>query len=365
MSLTPSEIVKHIKTYLPMFTDRFSQILSVSAASVGAGNILTITATAHGKSAGQYIVITAGVVRNALVSSSLIDPTVNFETGYDHDLTRPSLPNDDYYLTLGGFASVWDGQHEIIDVANRRNFEVNLPTGETLAPAVDGSQYLLEPLPKGVYQIDTVPDADTITVDLSSARSLPVGVVDDINVVGGFRISAAADYNRARNVYSAQATGDAYLFVIMTDTDVSKDRNNLNDSIAELSHNDINFLRLLQSFSTTVFLPTTEDTSGVDAQELAYDEIFAALLKTLFGYSITGSMFKSISVPSGMGPGEYNSAFYVHVYDWQLPFIINFEDGMPIAPDRAFRNIDYIHLVGGDDTDNMTVLGIDIDEVPL
>lgn len=357
--------MKHIKTYLPRFTDRFTETLTVSAASMGAGNILSLTSTAHGKTTGQYLMITAGTVRNVLTASVLDSPTVEFTTGYDHDLTRPNLPNDDDFLQLGGFGNVWDGEHEIIDVPNRRTFNVNLPEGETLAPALDGNQYLIEALPLGVYQIDTVPDVDTITIDLSSARDLPVGLVDDIVVISGFRIAAAADINRARNIYSTQAQGDAYLFVIMTDTDVSKDRNMLNDSIAELTRKDLMVLRLLQSFSTTVFLPTSEDLSGVDAQNLAYDEIFTALLKTLFGYSITGGMYKAVSVPSGMGPGEYNSAFYTHVYDWQLPFIINWADGMPIEPDRAFRDIDYYHLVGGVDTDGMTVLPNNLDEEPL
>lgn len=357
--------MRHIKTYLPLFTDKFSETLAISAASIEAGNVLTLTSVAHGKSVGQYLLVNAGQVRNALVASSLIDPTVRFTTAYDHDVTKPTLENDDYYLTLNGFGNVWDGEHEIIEVPNRQNFEVNLPTGETLAPAVDGSQYMLEAIPQGAFQIATVPDDDTITINYDSARELPVGIVDGIEIIDGFRICAAADYNRAREVYNRQETGKAYLFVIMTDIDVSKDRNIVNDSIAELTRKDLMLLRLLQSFSTTIFLPSTEDISGADVQELAYDEIFNALLKTIFGYAIDGSMYKCVVVPSGMGPGEYNSAFYVHVYDWQLSYIINFQDGMPFPPDRAFRDIDAYNLIGGDDTSNMTTLPNDLDEEPL
>lgn len=365
MSLTPSNIVSHLKTYLPRFTDKFTETLTVTSAAIGAANILTVTATNHGLLPGRYILITTGTVRNTLTASSLIDPTVEFTTAYDHDLTKPHLPNDDYYLTLGGFGNVWDGQHEIIEVPNRRNFEVNLPEGETSAPTVDGSQYLMENIPKGAYPIDTVPTADTFTVDLSAARSLPVGSIDNIEIITGFRISAAADINRAREVYSRQDTEKAYLFVIMTDTDTSRDRNILNDSIAELSRNHFMFLRLLYSFSTTVFIPTTEDISGANAQESAYGEIFDALIQSLFGFAIDGGMYKSISVPSSNGMGEYNSAYYTHVYEWQLPFVINWEDGIPFPEDTAFRDIDYNHLIGGDDTTPMTILPIDLDEEPL
>lgn len=382
MSLTPAAIVRHLKTYLPRFTSLFTESLTVSAAAISAGNILTITATGHGKSPGQYIVISAGTVRNNLVSSFYIDPVVEFTTEYPHDLTEPSLPNDDYYLTMGGFGNVWDGQHEIIGVPNRYTFQIDKPSGiftpgglyfpvpfpivfDDYAQPFDSGQYLSEAIPTGAYQIATTPDLDTITIDLSSTRSLPIGTVDDIEVISGYRISAAADINRARNVYSKQDQNKAYLFVIMTDTDVSKDRNIYNDAIAELTRKDLLFLRLLQSFSTTVFIPTSEEISGATAQGQAYDEIFKALLYSLYGYSIDGSMYRSIAVPAGMGPGEYNSAFYTHVYDWQLPYIINFEDAMPHDTDVAFRNIDYSHIINGDDTDDVTIDGIDLDEEPI
>lgn len=383
MSLKPSEIVTHLKKHLPRFTDLFTESLNVTAAAISSGNILTLTSVGHGKSPGQYVVISAGTVRNLITASTLIYPSVRFTTAYDHDLTQPSLPNDDWYLNMGGFGNNWDGQHEIVDVPNRRNFEILFPTGAIISgggigfpltfpitfvgysPVISGTEYLSEPIPKGAYPIATTPDLDTISIDLSAARTLPEGTVDDIKVVSGFRIAAAADINRATDIYSKQATGAAYLFVIMTDMDVSKDRNILNDSIAELTRKDLLFLRLLQSFSTTVFLPTTEDLSGIDAQELAYDEVFTALLKTLYGYSIDGSMYKAVSAPAGMGPGEYNSAYYTHVYDWQLPYIINFEDAMPHDTDVAFRNIDYSHIINGDDTDDVTIDGIDLDEEPI
>lgn len=365
MTLTPTDIVRHIKTYIPLFTDKFSEIIPISSASISVGNVLTITSIAHGKNTGQYVLINAGKVRNAIIVSSLIDATVRFTTTYDHDLTKPTLANDDYYLTLNGFGNVWDGTHEIIEVPNRKNFEIYLPDGETTAPIVDGSQYLLESIPQGIFQIASTPDDDTITIEFPSARDLPIGAVNDLEIIDGFRICAAADYNRAREVYNRQETNKAYLFVIMTDVDVAKDRNVLNDSIAELTRKDLMLLRLLQSFSTTVFLPATDDISGADVQQLAYDEIFNALLRTIFGFAIDGGMFKSVIVPSSMGPGEYNSAFYVHVYDWQLSYIINFEDGMPIPPDRAFRDIDAYNLIGGDDTENMTTLPNDLDEEPL
>lgn len=366
--ITPSDIVRHLKTYLPIFTDKFTETLTVSAAAISAGNILTVSSTAHGKTVGQSVVISSGTVRNPLVGSTLITGTlfdgVEFTTGTDHDLIRPSQPLDDQTLTLAGFGNVWDGEFTILNVRNRRNFTVALPSGETTAPPVDGSQYLIESLTFGVQTIATVPDVNTFTVDLSVAATLPIGPVDNLSVISGFRIAAAADFRRAEAAYSKQNTGEPYLFVIMTDTDVSKDRHTLNDGVAGLTRQDEMLLRLLQSFSTSVFIPTTEDLSGADAQDLAYGSVFGALLQALFGYEPDGSQIRYLNVPSGHGPGEYNSAYYVHVYDWQLPDVINYEDGFLEQPDVAFRDIEQTLKLFNDSEAEM-LLNINLDDEPL
>lgn len=365
MSLTPSTIVKHLKTYLPLHTSAFTDLLTISAASMGASNILTITSTAHGKSPGQYIVITGGTTRNILVGATLQpDDTVEFETGYDHDLTLPALPLDDQTLRLAGFGSVWDGDHSIIDVPNRRNFNVNLPTGETLAPTLDGNQYLVESIPTGAYQVATVPTADTFTIDLSTAPPMPLGTVDGVTVISGFRIAAAANFERAKAAYSEQGDGEYYLFVIMTDTDVNKDRHSLNDAVAGLTVQDERLIRLIQNFSTSVFIPTTGDLAGGDAQEYAYGELTEALLATLFAAPMDDSMIRYLAVPVGSGPGEYNSAYYVHVFDWQQMNVVNFEAGFNAQDDVAFRDISQALSVLADDQAQMT-LDIDLDVEPI
>lgn len=366
MSLTPSTIVKHLKTYLPLHTSAFTDLLTVSAASMGASNILTITSTAHGKSPGQYIVITGGTTRNILTAAVLqADDTVEFTTTIDHDLTLPALPLDDETLTMAGFGSVWDGEHNIADVPNRRNFNVGLPTGETLAPTIDGNQYLVESIPTGAYPVATVPTADTFTVDLSAAPPMPVGTVDGATVISGFRIAAAANFERAKAAYSEQGEYEPYLFVIFTDADVSKNRQTLNDGIASFTQQDARLLTILQNFSTTVFIPTTTEISGANAQDLAMDSIYVALLSSLYGAPFNdNSLIKYRTVPAGHGVGEFQSAYYVHVYDWQTPYAFDLEDGFIEQSDVAFRDIAQSLAILADSEAEMT-LNIALDDEPL
>lgn len=366
MAVTPTQIVQHLQKYLPRLTDRFTEVLSVSSAVMGASNILTVTSAGHGKSPGDNIVITAGTTRNTLTAATLqADDTVTFTTTYDHDLIRPTLAGDDQTLAMAGFAGIWDGDHDINDVSNRRNFNVPLPSGETLAPTLDGNQYLIDNIPLGVWAIDTTPTADTFTIDMSESVEQPQSAVDGLTIISGFRIAAAANFKRAQAAYSEQGNGDFYLFVIMTDTDVSKDRHTLNDGVAGLTAQDERLLRLLNNFSTAVFIPTTGDLAGGAAQDFAYGELSTALIGSLFCAPFnSGSLVPYLTVPVGHGPGEYNSAYYVHVYDWQAPTVINYSDGLLDPVDTAFRDIEQtIELFGDEDAEML--LNIDLDDDPI
>ena len=270
--------------------------------------------------------------------------TVKFTTKYEHDLTRPSKPLDDQTIILEGFGNVWDGEHQIIDVKNRMTFNIDLPSGETVAPSVDETQYLIENRKAGmvgVQKIASVVDVDNFTIDISDVPDLSPGPVDDLSIISGFRISAAANFDRAIATYSKQKDEEAYLFVILTDVDVSKDRHTLTDGVGSFTRQDMNKLTVLQQFSTTVFIPTAEDLAGIDAQEEVYGVIYSSLLASLFGFeSEDAQAIKYLTVPVGMGPAEYNTAYYAHVYDWQLPSTITYEDGFLQWPEVAFRDIE-------------------------
>ena len=365
--ITPGEIVSQLKKYLPIFTDRFTESLAVTSASVDASNIVTVASVAHGKTPGQPVVVSSGTTRNPLSASELVGTThVKFTTKYDHDLIRPSLPLDDQTITLDGFGSVWDDTFDIIDVPNRRTFVVLLPDGETTAPAVNETQYLIDTRTglAGVQVVATVPTVNSFTFDLSGVPPLPPGPVDGLGIISGFRISAAADFKRAQAVYTKQSAGDDYLFVIMTDGDISKDRHTLNDGVAGMNRQDMNLLRMLRNFSTVVFIATGDDLSGANAQDAAYSEIYSALLSTLFGFEQTDQVIKYGAVPTGDGVSEYNTAYYAHVYDWQIPGSITYQDGFLQQPDVAFRDIAQTLKLFNDAEAEITV-NINLDDVEL
>lgn len=363
--ITPSDVTKHLKTYLPQVIDLFTERFTVVTAS-SSGSVLSVEITGHGFSAGKKIVVNSAGTRNPIISAVLTtDDTVRFGTQFEHDLTEPQLSGDDQILTLSGVGGAWDGEHQIDSVPSRMFFEVELPSGETVAPAVGG--YLVGATGLGLQVIDTVVDADNFTIDISDLPDMPTGTVDGLTVVSGFRIAAAADIDRAEKAYSQQNTDEPYLFVIMGNVDPSKDRHTTNDGIAGFTAQDKMLLRLLQNFSTVVFYPTENDITGINATDALYGVIYNALIRVLYGFEFTDpdNAIAYVTVSAGHGEGKYNSAYLTHVYDWQLPAAITFENGFNMQPDVAFRDIEQSLLLHGDEFAEMTTnINLDDEETP-
>lgn len=365
--IKPTDIVTHLQEFLPAFTDLFSS--KITATATVSGNTVTVTSVAHGFLVGERLVIGGGNFTNDLASVvDNGDGTLRFETTDEHDLTEPKAVNDPTQLVLDGIGSPWDGAHTITSIPNRKHFEIAFPVGETVPPVI-ATGVLVEDRAAGIIgaqTVATVPDADTFTFIASNVPIFPTGTVQNLTVVGSIRIGGAADIFRAEAMYTKQAPNEAWLFVIMNDADVSKDRNTLNDGVATYTSQNFGKQTILQDFTTVVFLPTENDTTGFDAQSLAFDEIYRALVSALLGHFFPDSdtAERYVTVSNGHAPGRYNSAYYLHVYDWQSPTVITFDNGFLLEPDVAFRDIMSVWDNNSDEEAQLD-LNIDLDEETL
>lgn len=354
--ITPSQITLHLQRYLPSVTDKFSNRISVSSAS-SLSNIVTVnTASAHGLSVGGAVIISQGVVLNRL-PTAVLEPggIVRFGTEFDHDKTQGQLNLDTKTLTLSGFGSAFDGIHSIDMIPSRRFFDIALPSGETTAPTLDGNQYLHESLYNlyGVKSIASVPSDTSFTFEVSGAP-IPDGPISNMAVDASARVFAAKDIGTAEDYYTKSLLNQYAAFVIMTDADVSKDRHTDNDQVAGFTEQDYARLDITTSFSVAVFIPISTQHAGLDGQEDAYGEILRSLLQVLYRHRFnTESRMKYTTVLIGHGQSSIeNSAYYVHVYDWQQPETITYESGFVHFADQgnvAFRNIQSTWDVNDDD----------------
>lgn len=370
--LTPLDILTHLQTYLPALTTLFSDSISGATATV-AGNVVTVaTPSAHGLSPGTKVAFAAGQFQNPVTATFLNpDDTVRFTVGSDHDLTQPKFFDDPDELVLSGVGAPWDGTHKIVAVPNRRTFEVALPTGETTAPAPAG--LLVEDRPAGItglQTVATVPTSTTFTVDLSGVPDPPAGTVQSISVVTQIRVAGAEDAERAAQIYARSSASDAnarpWLFLMMTGTDASKDRETFSDAIAGFTVQDLRKQTLLQNFATIAILPTADDKTGFTAMSQAHSEIFRALASALYSFRFEDpdTSIRYVTVSNGHGPGTYDTSRYTHVYDWQVPTVVTYANGFDRQADVAFRDITQTLGLNSDEAAQL-VANIDLDDEPL
>jgi hypothetical protein len=327
--IKPSDIVKHLKKYIGLFTDEFTSYIPVTSATKSVSYI-DVVATDHGLSPGQTFILTGGSARNILTDVSIDGDLVTFTTGVDHDLIMPSKPLDQRTVNIIGI-----GEYEILAVPDRYRFTVSLG----YLPVLSGNEWLEMAIESGAYTVHSVVDEDNFNFGIVGYPELPTGIVDNLTLVKGFRVAGAADFERAVAAYSTQT--DPYLFVVMGDADTSKDRHTLNDSVAGFTRQNDLQLKIRQSFVTVIFIPTKNDMTGVNAQDKAYDPLLTAQMQCLLGYAgEDNNIIQYLTVPASHGSsGKYNSAYYSHSYSWEFTQVVDYQDGFTHWTDVAFRDI--------------------------
>ena len=368
--MKPSDIVEHLQRYLPHFTDIFSVALDVNTVSV-LGNVFTVnTLTPHGLSVGRKIIASGGRFENQITSAvDNGDGTVRFGTAQEHDMTEPKLSNDAKTFFLTGMGGAWDGVHDIQVIPNRMSFEIAYPAGETVPPVITTALLLEErdSVFLGDVEVNSVIDVNNFTFVVDDVPAFPTGDIELAVITKNVRITGASDIDRAEKFYTKNAPGEAFLFVIMNDADISKDRRMENDGIGVYAPQNKGKQYLLQDFSTVVFFPTDDSTTGFEAQDLAYGEIYRALVNVLLGFNFDDpdTVQKFLTITTGHAPGIYNTSYYSHVYNWQVPSVLTIEDnGFSLQEQAAFRAIDS-SWKNNSDPAAILELNVDTDIEPL
>ena len=145
-------------------------------------------------------------------------------------------------------------------------------------------------------------------------------------------------------------------FVSMNDVITSKDRNTLNDSQGTFTNGQDPRLRLIDGFSVFLVGNVTNEIAGVRLLDTFRHDLLSPLLKTLSGIRFdTGlqnnSDFKTILI--GQNVVLYNNAILIYQYNFQFTNDITLDDQAEECDTRAFSEIDYTQVIGGDDTDDM------------
>lgn len=371
-----ADIINQLRGVIPKYTDYFSDSLSVLTITASGGTATIVTSTAHGLSGGENIVLKDVLSKNFITNMTQSGLVFTLTTGADHDLTY-GWPEHEY-VTLSGFNQTeWNDSFYLLSVPNRRTFTVrsaNVIPGGLQFPLVfpwtwksfSGNEHLLENRIDGINGRYSVTVIDPVTLQVT-------GDFDDGSYVGGsittnHRIGGAVTEERAIEQYTQQQLDNYWMFVVMGDASISKDRSTYSDATATKSNGNDMRIRLIDNYSLFIIVNVTQDITAINALDVCRHDILLPILRCLNGVRFTSGLtysgdFKSIL--TGHNVFGYNRAVFVYRYDFELVMDLTNDDTVAPEDTRAFRDIDYYLTIGGDDTDQMTILPIDLDDEPL
>jgi hypothetical protein len=357
-----ADIVAQLSLILPKYTDLFSETLSVFSITASSNVATIVTAVAHGLSSGVATTLSDVTTLTPITAVSKDGNIYTFTTGSDHDLTFGDVNH--LNALLSGFTdSAWNGSFTITAVPNRRNFKVR--STNTL-PVLNGNEVLEEVRADGVngrFAV-TVVDPTTFTI----AGSFLDGDYLGGKVSTAVRIAGAVTVERAKEEYTEQNANELWMFVTGNDAEISKDRSSFSDADATKPTGNDMRLRLLDGFTISLIQDTSGEVTAVDANDNMRDTLLLPILKSVngarFPTGLSGSADFRVILQSH-GIESYNRATLVYTYGFQ--FVMDLTDSDTVEPedDMAFRDINYTLEQGGDDTIDMDVIPVDLDDEPL
>jgi len=341
---SPYDILTHLQKYVPVLSSRFSTNLDITAVIVdGDPQVLRITDTLHGLSAGDPVVLSRGRVDNPITAAvyNSADDTIRFTTSLPHDLTEDYINIET--ITLEGFTdSQFNGEFPLLSVPDRKTFEIS----GTSQPVLNGNEVLREIREigiNGLKNITRVIDQDTYEIDLIGIAELTPGTVPPGYIRSkDFRIAVAVDADRAVSLYTPVASKDElWMYVIMGGSVTSKSRTLKNDAnqlnVAGQTDRPLN----INTFSIVVFYPTANETAAALAVKLSYDEIYQLMLSVASGISFDDfGNTEYLTSLIGHDAGRYDKAYYSHVYDFEYNFEVTTEQEFltTFIESRAYRD---------------------------
>lgn len=357
------DVIKQLQMILPTVTNDFSDQVSVVSITPSGSTATVTTATPHGLVVGEMTNISGTLAPVEIATITRSGTVATATTVTNHDITENDITTE---VTLSGATEAeFNGVFPFLSANNRKQFKFTVadagPTSATGSP-------LLEDPPSafgynGFQTLVTVPTTTTFTY------TLPVVLTEDAVGVGivhtNIRITGAVNMNRAADMYTKQTPGQLYAFATLGDTSASKDRNARNDATAALAAGSSRRQQIFQDFSVHVLSTVTNETSARAARD-KMEDVMAVLFKSLLGWKaptgVAGREGLGVIFVSH-GQGLYNTAVYVHEFQFQLLASITEDDTTEGALSVAFRDIAL--TMGTNLGTEKLIADIDLDDEPI
>lgn len=366
-----SDVVALLQEELPKRTDLFSSSVSVISLTRSGSTVTADAATPHGRATGDYVVVKGAVELNPITSLTFADGVATAVTQNDHRLTEPP----DNVRKFGGFydfhysdvsgadQSEYNIREVVLTVPNRKTFTYPV-SGTPASPATGSPAIRQDGGWNGRFEI-TVIDPTTFTYQITTTPVSPAA--GTIEAKTGLRMTSAVSGERAGRSYTEHVKGQYWLFVVLSDVSVSKNRSILGDASTENAAQNVFRERLIEPFSVFVFAPARDSYSGREFQDGMEDVrgyIYNSMVGYIFESAVSEAPFSKTS-PLGDRYAEElaDDSTYVHQFMFERVIDVTYPDtiGPPDSVPLRDVSLDQGFVQGTEELE----AEIDLDEQPL
>ena len=359
-----ADIVAQMALALPALTEKFTTNFSITSLTRSGTTVTATTSAAHGLAVGKQVNVIGAQTPLSIGTLTRVGTVGTLVTDNRHDMTENFSTEVEI---VDAVEAEFNDTFVLLTVPNRKTITFTMAdTGATTATGspllLNGSSALQQY--NGLKNVTAVPTATQFQYEITDstlftpasgtiiARTLP-------------RISAAVSEERLLSAYTKQPQGDLWAFVVLEDVFASKNRNIESDATDNIQRGDQYRQQIIQPFTVYVFIPTKGEIAARDARDVAED-IFRPICRSLLFKPFSGGLYAGKQGPVQFvnhGFIHYDSAFYVHGYNFQQVVDITFEDTVGYDLDVAFRDISV--TMGVSTGSEVMTAEIDLDEDPL
>jgi hypothetical protein len=344
-----ADVVNRLKEVLPNFTDNFSDIVTITSLSRSGSTITAVTSAAHGLATNNYVTIKGAKEPIVISSITRDEETVTVTTATDHKLSDPSKysPKEAANLTItitGADPADYNGTFTLLTVPTTTTFTYKVTTTPATPATTPGTLILDDFDGYNGYKQVTVTNTTTFTYTTTNT-GLGTPAQGTTQMSKASRIAWSATPTRADQFYSESGTGRTdqnWMFVVMGSSIVYKDDTVASDLSSAQDTNQLYFYETQNEFSVYIFLPSQDGTLGALAADQAKDTE-TPLLKSVANFAFDSELEEDCyqgTTYVGNELEDYNTAYYVHRFDFLAKGYVLEEDTADFNPGTPLQTID-------------------------
>jgi len=307
-----SDIIIHTKSILPLFTDLLS-IKSPITTITKSNDVVTVTCPSHGLSVSDEVIVSnvkTDITISSITSSNGIATAI---CSSPHDLSYGYVKT----ISISSDEPAYNGDFLLLSVPSDTKFMFRVGSSAGDSTGVLHTFHNIGF--NGVQSVTEVVDANTFKYELEN-DFLQSGSGDSMHIVKSLNIAGSSSIERAEEFYTVMTPNQYYMFICLETANASNSRFINGDSSNELFSSQDFYVKMVNTLSAYLFIPTKNDMTGSDAVDKAL-EFLPNLYKVLAGYnppSLFSNSTSSLMMPLSHGIGVSNDAYMIYRYEFEI-----------------------------------------------